>query len=232
MDTLIRDETTGPGKDVGKTPPNTEIDTSLFLTTPKANLLIAYNLVVAILACALLIYLVTQTIFGSALVTTLVTVVVAGMLGGTVCNLRGIFTHTQNKGGLLPTRLQIPYYVRPPTGAVTGLLTFFLGHLLVTSLSLDPSVGSWEKLEGRLPFIAIALLAGFAAQEFMERLKALAITLFAERLGNDHYEQLEKLSALRKSGAITEEEFQKQKKEVLAKLRKDDQADGQQGRTE
>jgi hypothetical protein len=60
---------------------------------------------------------------------------------------------------------------------MTGLFAFFVGHLFVTSLSEGPA-NSWLYLEGRLPYIGLAIVAGFAAQEFMERLKEVARTLF------------------------------------------------------
>lgn len=186
----------------------------LFLEAKQTNLLVAYNIVFAILFAAALIFLVIQQRF-SALLATLTTALVAGTLGGTLCNLRGLFTHLQEKGGRFPIRLKIPFYIRPLTGAVTGLFTFFVGNLLVTSLSVDAAARGWESLEGRLPYIAIAILAGFAAQEFMERLKALARTLFSERAREDRYAELEKLSALHKDGVIDEEEFKAKKEKVL-----------------
>jgi hypothetical protein len=221
MDNIIQVEANALDKDASKTLSKANTTTPLFLSAPRAIGLIAYNLAIATLTGAALIYLVTQTI-GSALLTTLITVMAAGMLGGAVCNLRGIFTHTQNKGGSLPTRLETPYYIRPPTSAMTGLLTFFLGHLLVTSLSVDASKEGWADLPGRLPYIAIALLAGFAAQEFMERLKALARTLFGENFRNDYYDELEKLSALHEDGLLSDEEFRELKNKELQKLNAND----------
>jgi len=60
---------------------------------------------------------------------------------------------------------------------MTGLFAFFVGHLFVTSFSEGPA-SSWRYLEGRLPYVGLAIVAGFAAQEFMERLKEVARTLF------------------------------------------------------
>ena len=167
-----------------------------------------------LLKAAALISLVTQQVL-PALPTTLVTVLVAGVLGGTLCNLRGLFTHLQEKGGRFPARLKIPFYIRPLTGSVTGLLTFFVGSLLVNSLAVDATTLGWESLEGRLPYIAIAILAGFAAQEFMQRLKAVARTLFSERLQDDRYAELEKLAALHKDGVLDDEEFKAGKARII-----------------
>lgn len=189
-------------------------DEELFLKPKQTTLLVAYNIVLAILFAAALILLVIQQNL-SALLATLTTAMVAGTLGGTLCNLRGLFTHIQEKGGRFPIRLKIPFYIRPLTGAVTGLFTFFVGNLLVTSLAVDAATRGWKSLEGRLPYIALAILAGFAAQEFMERLKALARTLFSERASEDLYSELEKLSALYKDGVIDEDEFKDEKEKVL-----------------
>lgn len=114
---------------------------------------------------------------GQALVATLVTMTLAGGAGGTLCNLRGMFRWISEKGAF-PARYETPFYVRPFTGAMTGLFVFFVGHLFVNALSA-PSV-HWRYLEGRLPYVGIAIVAGFAAQEFMQRLKAVAQTLFSE----------------------------------------------------
>lgn len=112
----------------------------------------------------------------SALVATLITMVIAGGAGGTLCNLRGLF-RWMSETGSFPARFATPFYVRPFTGAMTGLFAFFVGHLLVTSFSGGPA-NSWRYLEGRLPYVGLAIVAGFAAQEFMERLKEVARTLF------------------------------------------------------
>jgi hypothetical protein len=140
---------------------------------------------------------------------------VAGVAGATLCNFRGFFAHLNEKGGRFPARLKLPYVIRPITGALTGLLTFFVGNLLVSTLSVDATTRSWVTPEGRLPYIAIAILAGFAAHEFMERLKATAITLFSERVSQDQYTRLEKLAALYKDNVIDEQEYKSEKAKIL-----------------
>lgn len=120
---------------------------------------------------------------GPALISTLLTMAVAGAAGGTLCNLRGLFRWISVQGDF-PRRFEAPFYVRPFTGAMTGLFVFFVGHLLVTSLSQQSTV-HWRYLEGRLPYVGLAIIAGFAAQEFMQRLKEVAKTLFSESRPND-----------------------------------------------
>jgi hypothetical protein len=59
-------------------------------------------------------------------------------------------------------------------------MVFFL--LLGGALTLNsgtPNVASWQSQAGRMPFLALSLLAGYGSQEFMMKLKDLAETLFA-----------------------------------------------------
>jgi hypothetical protein len=180
----------------------------------RENRLVWVNVLLAVFLAPLLIFLVIQDRF-PALITTLLSVLAAGALGATLCNLRGVFSQYRDTKGQFPAHLIIPYYVRPLTGMVTGLLSFFIGSLLVTSLSIDAVTQGWATLEGRLPYIGFAILAGFAAQEFMERMKSVAETLFSESLQEDEYLQLEKLAELYKEGVIDAEEFKAKKREAL-----------------
>lgn len=149
----------------------------------------AYNFVLAVILGAALVVLVAWGRYGrsvradgaadpSILLSTLVTLAVAGAAGGALCNLRGVFRWYTEKGGF-PREYAVPFYTRPLMGALTGLFTFFVASLVVSSLSVDASQASWETLSGRISFIGLALLAGFAAREFMERLKEVAKTLFS-----------------------------------------------------
>lgn len=116
----------------------------------------------------------------SLILSTLITMILAGSAGGTLCNLRGLFKHIRDgKDGSFPESLEAPFYVRPFTGAVTGLFSFFVASFFATSLTIEASSLSWVTLTGRFPFIAIAILAGFAAQEFMQKLKELAKNVFS-----------------------------------------------------
>ncbi len=72
------------------------------------------------------------------------------------------------------------FYLRPLRGAVTGLLAFFLGNLLFTSLSINATEQSWATMTGRLPYIAVAILSGYASPKFMYRLKEVAKTVFSK----------------------------------------------------
>jgi hypothetical protein len=191
-------------------------NTGYFLKPKQLGCLVGYNLFVATVLAPLLIFLLTRAALPS-LTATLVTVLVAGGLGATLCNLRGLFTNMQRNRGNFPTRLCVPFYVRPITGAVTGLCTFFVGSLLVNSLAVDSASGKWENLPGRLPYVALAFLAGFAAQEFMQRLKEVAKTLFSENIGKDVDSQLERRAALHKEGTLDDLEFKAEKANLLAR---------------
>ena len=162
-----------------------------FLKGVRCFLLVAYNLVVAAFVCWELAILlaaaplsptreqtVTDPQLQGDLLSMLTTMALAGAAGGTLCNLRGIFKWVSQEGGL-PIRFETPFYIRPFTGALTGLFTFFVGQLLVASLSERTTI-HWRYLEGRLPYVGFAIIAGFASQEFMQRLKEVAKTLFSE----------------------------------------------------
>jgi hypothetical protein len=59
-------------------------------------------------------------------------------------------------------------------------MVFFL--LLGGALTLNAGAhtdASWQTQVGRMPYVALSLLAGYGAQEFMMKLKDLADTLFA-----------------------------------------------------
>lgn len=102
----------------------------------------------------------------------------AGGLGGALSNLRGVFEYARDKS-YFPEYLELPFYLRPVSGILCGLFTFFLARFFTISMSSGENLGSgWQSLEGMMPYIGIAFLAGFASQEFMERLKETAKSLF------------------------------------------------------
>jgi hypothetical protein len=107
----------------------------------------------------------------------------AGALGGCLYNFRGLTKHSQL--GDYREEYNLSYYLRPLSAGISGLMVFFL--LLGGALTLN--VGSqfqsdhptWQSLIGRMPYVALSLLAGYGSQEFMMKLKDLAETLFALR---------------------------------------------------
>jgi hypothetical protein len=101
----------------------------------------------------------------------------AGGLGGALANMRGFFEHYRDKS-YFPSYLEIPFYLRPISGILCGLFTFFLSTFFAGALAAGGDGSGWKTMEGMFPYIGIAFIAGFASQEFMERLKETAKTLF------------------------------------------------------
>jgi hypothetical protein len=143
----------------------------------------------------------------------LLMMLIAGALGGVLCNLRGIFSYYRDENQL-PEELHIPYLTRPFTAAVCGIFIYFVASLLITSITLVPSesVG----FQGMITYMALAIVAGFGAQEFMERLKALAVTLFGEKQQDTMMQRLRQISRLKEKGVIDEEEFLSLKKRIIS----------------
>lgn len=167
------------------------------LSRRHRNYLIAYHVFLAIFLSAALAALIAftpsmpanselkdaadDTTYRLVIIATLVAMFVAGAAGGTLCNLCNDNLLAFLKGNPKDkSESEIDYYLRPLRGAVTGLLAFFLGNLLVTSLSINAAEQSWATMSGRLPYIAVAILAGYASPEFMFRLKEVAKTVFAK----------------------------------------------------
>jgi len=103
-----------------------------------------------------------------------------GALGGCLYNLRGLTKHSQHHD--FDEHYSLSYYLRPISAGVSGLIVFFL--LIGGALSLNvgnPGQAPWQSLAGRMPYVALSLLAGYGSQEFMMKLKDLAETLFALR---------------------------------------------------
>lgn len=107
----------------------------------------------------------------------------AGGLGGVLSNLRGVFGFTRDQS-YFPAYLELPFYLRPVSGVLCGLFTFFVSSFFSGALAQGSGAG-WQTLEGMFPYIGIAFIAGFASQEFMERLKDTAQTLFGVQTSNN-----------------------------------------------
>jgi len=110
---------------------------------------------------------------------TLSTLAFAGGCGGVLCNLRGIFRAYRDEG-YLKKRFLVPFIVRPWMGMLVGLFTFFVLSFFGSALTMDSAKLSWTSLSGRIPYIGLAMIAGFGSHEFMDRLKEVAKTVFSE----------------------------------------------------
>lgn len=108
----------------------------------------------------------------------------AGGLGGALSNLRGIFEFSRDQT-FFPAYLEMPFYVRPISGVICGLFTFFLSTFFAGALAAQGTGSGWQTVQGMFPYIGIAFVAGFASQEFMERLKETAKTLFGATQQSD-----------------------------------------------
>ena len=116
---------------------------------------------------------------GRLLAMTTVTMLLAGVIGGCLSNLRGITKHSAV--GDFEPKYNLTYYLRPVSGGLSGIIVFFLliGGAMTLGAGASQARLAWSSLIGRLPYIAFALLAGYGSNEFMAKLKDLAGSLFA-----------------------------------------------------
>lgn len=144
----------------------------------------------------------------------LVLMLIAGALGGVLCNLRGIFVYYRDEGGL-PADYAIPYLVRPFTAGICGLFIYFVLSMVITSITLVP-VAEGIGFQGTVSYIALAIVSGFGSQEFMERLKEVAITLFGVKRERSAVQKLRDWKRLKDLGLITQEQFEEQRNQAIA----------------
>lgn len=121
----------------------------------------------------------TEDLRRYALVNTLFTMLVAGCAGGALSNLRE-FLHIGRHQEGLPVRLEVPLYLRPLSGAVMGVLVFFLLQFFVAVLSVGATTQGWALLHGRLAYVAVALVVGFGVRD-LEKVRDIAASLVARR---------------------------------------------------
>lgn len=114
------------------------------------------------------------------LTNTLFTMLIAGAAGGALANLRDFLTIGQQHSGL-PERLEVPFYLRPLTAGVMGVVVFFLTNFFIAVLSVGSTTQGWALLHGRLAYVALALVTGFGVQEVLSKLRDVAATVLAPR---------------------------------------------------
>ncbi|MFN0036089.1 MAG: SHOCT domain-containing protein [Saprospiraceae bacterium] len=139
---------------------------------------------------------------------------IAGAMGGVMCNLRGFFMHFRGEDKDFPAHLEVPYYVRVFMGAGAGIFVYFVANFLITSLTTE-YLATNVPFQGMVSFVALAMLAGFGSLEFFQRLKETALTLFGQKAEKSKWEKIEELYAFFKKGVISEEEFVRLKNDVL-----------------
>jgi len=113
-------------------------------------------------------------------VLTMVFMFIAGVLGGCLYSLRGLTKHTSAND--YSASYDLSYYLRPISSGICGLMVFFLllGGALTLNIGSTGAGGmSWLTFAGRMPYIALSLLAGYGSQEFMLKMKDVADSIFA-----------------------------------------------------
>ncbi len=129
----------------------------------------------------------------------------AGGLGGLLCNLRGIFSRYRDEiNRTFPEELMVPYAVRPFSSAICGVFTYFLAHLLVVSITVDPTVD--VPFKGMVSLVGLAILAGFGGQQFMERMKE-APQFFGQRKTALKGRRLKQYKQMLDDNLITQKEY-------------------------
>lgn len=152
----------------------------------------------------------------------LLMMLLAGGLGGVLCNLRGFFMHFRggdNKS--FPAHLEVPYYTRAFMGAGAGLFVYFVANFLIASITIQ-YVAMDVPFQGMVSFIALAMLAGFGSLEFFQRMKETALSLFGQKAEKSKWERIEELYALYKKEVLTKEEFEAEKAKILGESGVDD----------
>ncbi len=103
---------------------------------------------------------------------------VSGAIGGCLFNIQSLTKHI-SRGDFDKAHI-LAYYFNPVSGAVCGfiVIVLFLGGVL--TLGLGEQAGNMAlKHPGRLmPFVGIAVIAGYGSRQFKLKLDELAETLF------------------------------------------------------
>ena len=107
------------------------------------------------------------------------TILIAGVVGGCLSNLRRIVKHSTS--GNFDTNHCLSYYLRPLFGGLAGIVVFFLllGGAVTFSGGSNIALVDTVQLSSLAPYVIAALLAGFSSTEFSNKLNDLADSLFA-----------------------------------------------------
>ncbi len=113
------------------------------------------------------------------------TTFVSGALGGCLYSLRGLIKHSARND--FNVYYNYWYLLSPLSGGISGIVVFFLllGGALTLNISTASGGQGLRSIEGLAlaPYIAFALLAGYASRTFMLKMKDVADSLFS--LKND-----------------------------------------------
>ena len=104
-----------------------------------------------------------------------------GVLGGCLYDIRALIKHSMQQD--YEQRFNLSYILRPIAGSLTGLIAFFLllgGALTFTTHGITDGAG-WSTFSGRMPYLAVGILAGYSSQVFMMKLKDVSDAIFAPK---------------------------------------------------
>lgn len=116
------------------------------------------------------------------------TVLAAGAVGGTLYNLRGLVAHPVRRDtsdvDRFDAEMALNYYLQPWTGAICGLIVLIGIKFFSSALGFETTPGKTFEVFAdpwsRLSVTAMAVFAGFATAEFLEKIKELIKTLFSK----------------------------------------------------
>ncbi len=162
--------------------------------------------------CMKLLY--TENSGGVTFLDIVLLMLIAGALGGVLCNLRGFFMHFRDEQKQFPANLEVPYYVRIFMGAGAGLFVYFVINFLISSTTAQ-YLATNVPFQGMVTYLALAMLAGFGSLEFFQRLKETARTLFGQKAEKTKWEKIDELYSLHKKGILSETEFNELKAQIL-----------------
>ena len=105
-----------------------------------------------------------------------------GALGGCLYDMRGLIKHSA--AGDFDPLYQASYLLRPFAGAMSGFIVFLVLVGGLFSLEIQPPTNQtveqdWIILRRQLPFMAFAMLAGYASHVFMMKLKDISEVVFS-----------------------------------------------------
>ncbi len=153
--------------------------------TDQWKLPVIYSVVFTLLAIAALIYILnlieqrhhlnTNTIPLTLLVTLVLS---GGVIGGCLFNIHSLAKHI-DRGDFKKTH-NVTYYLCPISGAVCGLIVviLLLGGVLTLGLAEQAGTAVMKHPGKLMPFIAIAIVAGYGSRQFKRKLDEIADTIF------------------------------------------------------
>ncbi len=131
----------------------------------------------------------------------------SGGIGGTLYAIRALYTHLGN--GDYITSYEWWYILRPVISILIGVFAYFILAGGLMAVSQNPDFG-----KGLIFYCGLSFLAGYSLNQFLDKLKDLSKTIFANSISNVS-DEIQKLLDLKEKGAITDKEFQSRKRKLL-----------------